>query len=93
MKSTYEGRNKARRQQQQIYMNRRSMNVTLAPLREIGPRGAIQRNTTNFCELTKSERNVGTTKRDWSKGNNPEDNTTKTLRNPEDDNNTTTSNY
>ena len=72
-------------------MNRIIPTVTSAPQRKIGPRGAIQRNTTNLLELTKSDRNVGITKRDWSKGGNPEYDTTKMSHNPEDEKNVATS--
>ena len=87
--TTYEGRNKARKRQQQISMNQRSPTVTLAPARNICPRGAIQR--IFLRESTKSDRNVGITNRYGSKGSNPEDDTTKTPRNPEDEKNVATS--
>ena len=64
----YEGRNKARRQQQQIYVNQIILTVTLAPPKKIVPREAIQRNTTNLRETTKSDGDVGINKERLAQG-------------------------
>ena len=56
-KFNYEGRNKARQEDdnnetQHISKNQRSMTVTLVPPREIGPRGAIQNTTRQKLRAT-----------------------------------------
>ena len=79
------------RRQQQISVNLRSPTITSGPPRIIGPRRAIHRNTNFLQYSTNSERNVGINKRDWSKGINIEDNTTKTPCNLEVGDNVATS--
>ena len=72
-------------------VNQRSPTIMSEPPRKIGPRVAIQRNTTDLQETTKSDRNVTMTKRYWSNGGNPESNKTTKLSNPEDKKNVATS--